>query len=877
MTWRMDPSALLCDGGHTANHSSSTAKPGRPRCDRRPHPAHRPLVDPAADDRVGLVAWIAYATVRVFMQKDYFVGDVPLPDAVLLAVHLQGLRRRRRRDFGTFLPDVLVDLPYAALTLPFLLLFRLTCYYYRKAYYRAFWLSPPACAVAEPHAKYTGETRFPLLGPEPAPLLLLRRRPDLADQHLRRDHAPFHGRDGGFGFGLGNVDPAGSTSSCCGPTPRRATPAAASSAAGSTTSPSTRCATGSGAGSRSSTASTCSSPGSTLGTLAAHRLLHHGRGRRLVSPTSASSTDVDRRAALHDRDRDALLRRHRHRRRRRRAARGDRGARWQGKRTAIICKSLFGKAHTVMAEGGVAAAMGNVNSKDNWQVHFRDTMRGGKFLNNWRMAELHAKEAPGPGLGARDLRRAVRPHARRQDQPAQLRRPQVPAARPRRRPHRPRADPHPAAEDRLAAAGGLRRDRRLRGQAQGVRRVHRHRPASRTATRSPARFGYWRESGRLRPVRRARRSSWPPAASASRSRSPATRGSTPATATRSRCGPARTLINMEFIQFHPTGMVWPPSVKGILVTESVRGDGGVLHQLRGQAVHVRLHPRRLQGAVRDDRGGGRPLVHRPRQQPAPTRSCCPATRSPARSTPRSRPAAARRTAASSSTSSTPAARRGDHASGCRRCTTSSRSWPTSTSPRSRWRSARPATTSWAASRSTPTPARRRCPACSPPARCSGGMHGSNRLGGNSLSDLLVFGRRAGAGAAAYVDWLGGSGPAVDDADVEAARRRRWRPFERRAAGENPYTLHQELQQTMNDLVGIIRTRGRDRSEALDKLEELKARAERSTRRGPPAVQPGLAPGARPAQHAAGQRVRRQGGARCAQESRGGHTRDDYPR
>ena len=111
-------------------------------------------------------------------------------------------------------------------------------------------------------------------------------------------------------------------------------------------------------------------------------------------------------------------------------------ARLLGKRTAIISKSLFGKAHTVMAEGGCAASMGNVNPNDNWQVHYRDTMRGGKFLNNWRMAELHAKEAPGPRLGAGDLRRAVRPHARRQDQPAQLRRPHLPATRARRRPHR---------------------------------------------------------------------------------------------------------------------------------------------------------------------------------------------------------------------------------------------------------------------------------------------------------------------------------------------------------------------------------------------------------------------------------------------------------
>src|SRR6266446_1836054 len=123
-------------------------------------------------------------------------------------------------------------------------------------------------------------------------------------------------------------------------------------------------------------------------------------------------------------------------------------ARLAGRKTAVISKSLFGKAHTVMAEGGAAAAMGNVNPHDSWQVHFRDTMRGGKFLNSWRMAELH--------LGARGLGRAVRPDQGREDQPAELRRARVPAARPRRRPDRPRADPHAAAEGGRAAAGGRR-------------------------------------------------------------------------------------------------------------------------------------------------------------------------------------------------------------------------------------------------------------------------------------------------------------------------------------------------------------------------------------------------------------------------------------
>jgi glycine/D-amino acid oxidase-like deaminating enzyme len=125
-------------------------------------------------------------------------------------------------------------------------------------------------------------------------------------------------------------------------------------------------------------------------------------------------------------------------------------ARERGLRTAIVCKSLFGKAHTVMAEGGCAAAMGNVAEKDSWQVHFRDTMRGGKFLNNWRMAELHAKEAPD---------RVWEPHAGRSDQPAQLRRSHLPAARARRRPYRPRAPPYPPAARRGAAAGRLLPDR----------------------------------------------------------------------------------------------------------------------------------------------------------------------------------------------------------------------------------------------------------------------------------------------------------------------------------------------------------------------------------------------------------------------------------
>ena len=378
-------------------------------------------------------------------------------------------------------------------------------------------------------------------------------------------------------------------------------------------------------------------------------------------------------------------------------------ARAQGKRTAIISKSLFGKAHTVMAEGGCAAAMGNVNSNDNWMVHFRDTMRGGKFLNNWRMAELHAKEAP-------DRVWELETYGALFDR--------TPDGKISQRNFGGHTYP------RLAHVGdrtGLElirtlqqkivslqqedyaRDRRLRVQHQGLPRVHDHRPVQGTDGRIAGAFGYCRETGGF--VRfdapavvlatggvgkcyKVTSNSWEYT------------GDGHALALRA----GATLINMEFLQFHPTGMVWPPSVKGILVTESVRGDGGVLQQLRGQAVHVRLHPGRVQGAVRHHRGGGRPLVRPTRTTTAARRSCCPATRWPARSTPRSRPAAAPRTAACSWTSPRRLPAGGDPQAAAVDVPPVQGAGRRRHHRRSRWRSARPATTSWAASRSTPTPA-----------------------------------------------------------------------------------------------------------------------------------------------------------------------------
>ena len=262
-------------------------------------------------------------------------------------------------------------------------------------------------------------------------------------------------------------------------------------------------------------------------------------------------------------------------------ARRSRRAR-QGKRTAIICKSLFGKAHTVMAEGGIAAAMGNVNSKDNWQVHFRDTMRGGKFLNNWRMAELHAKEAP-------DRVWELETYGALFDR--------TPDGKISQRNFGGHEYP------RLAHVGdrtGLelirtlqqkivslqqddeRRARRRRGAAQGLRRVHHHAdPAGRRRRGDRLLRLLARATARSSPSRRPPSCS-PPAASASPTRSPATRGSTPATATRWRCGPAAR--SSTWSSSSSTRPAWSgrPACKGILVTESVRGDGGVLHNSEGK-------------------------------------------------------------------------------------------------------------------------------------------------------------------------------------------------------------------------------------------------------------------------------------------------------
>jgi succinate dehydrogenase / fumarate reductase flavoprotein subunit len=547
-------------------------------------------------------------------------------------------------------------------------------------------------------------------------------------------------------------------------------------------------------------------------------------------------------------------------------------ARAQGKRTAVICKSLFGKAHTVMAEGGIAASMGNVNSSDNWQVHFRDTMRGGKFLNHWRMAELHAQEAPDRvweletwgalfdrtkdgrisqrNFGGHEYPRLA--HVGDRTGLELIRTLQQKIVSLQQEDERELGDP----EARLKVFAECTITRLLLddGKVAGA-------------------FGYWRESGRfvvfdapavvlatggIGKSFKVTSNSWEYT------------GDGHALALQA----GATLLNMEFVQFHPTGMVWPPSVKGILVTESVRGDGGVLTNSEGKRFMFDYIP----DVFRDKYAESEAEGDRWYDDQANNRR-------PPELLPRDEVARA--------INSEVKAGRGSPHGGV--FLDVSKRLPAEVIRRKlpsmhhQFKELADVDITAEAMEVGPTchyvmggvevdpdTAASVVPGLFAAGEVAGGMHGSNRLGGNSLSDLLVFGRRAGLGAAAYVDALGGTGPAVADADVSAAAASALAPFEGNGGqgAENPYALHQELQQSMNDLVGIIR-REDEMREALDRLEKLKERAAGVVVEGNRQFNPGW--------HLALDLRNMLLVSECVakaalerQESRGGHTRDDYP-
>jgi succinate dehydrogenase / fumarate reductase flavoprotein subunit len=544
-------------------------------------------------------------------------------------------------------------------------------------------------------------------------------------------------------------------------------------------------------------------------------------------------------------------------------------ARQNGKRTAIICKSLFGKAHTVMAEGGIAAAMGNVNSNDSWQVHFRDTMRGGKFLNSWRMAELHAKEAP---QRVWELETYGALFDRTQDGKISQR---------NFGGHEYPRLAHVGDRSGLELIRTLQQkivslqqeDFRESGDYESRIKVFHEVTVTRLLTtdgRVAGAYGYYRETGDLVAFEAP---AVVLATGGIGKTFKVTSGSWEYTgdghALAMRAG--ATTLNMEFIQFHPTGMVWPPSVKGILVTESVRGDGGVLTNSEGKRFMFDYIP-----DVFKDKYATTP-EEGDRWYTDPDNN-----RRPPELLPRDEVARA--------INSEVKAGRGSPRGGVY-LDVSSRlpadvirkklpsMWhqfkeladvditkePMEVGPTCHY--------VMGGVEVDPDTEETKLPGLFAAGEVSGGMHGSNRLGGNSLSDLLVFGRRAGLGAAEYVDRMGDARPSVSDEALAEAEVEALTPFAVEE-GENPFVIHAELQQTMNDLVGIIRTES-EMLEALERLEDLKARAAKAKVTGGRAFNPGwhLAIDLRNMLLVAESVAR---AALERQESRGGHTRDDYP-
>jgi len=543
-----------------------------------------------------------------------------------------------------------------------------------------------------------------------------------------------------------------------------------------------------------------------------------------------------------------------------------------GMRTAVICKSLFGKAHTVMAEGGIAASMGNVNSNDSWKVHFGDTMRGGKFLNSWRMAELHAKEAPDrvwelETYGALFDRTSDGKISQRNFGGHEY---------PRLAHVGDRTGLELIRTMQQKIVSLQQDDQRESGDAEGRLRVFHECTVTELLRDSSGAiagaFGYWRESGRFV------RFTAPAVVLATggigksfkvTSNSWEYTGDGHALALRA----GSTLVNMEFVQFHPTGMVWPPSVKGILVTESVRGDGGVLKNSEGKRFMFDYVPDVFRGQYAESEEEGDRWYTDPDHNKRPPELL-----------PRDEVARAINSEVKVGRGSPHGgvfldiASRRDAAEIMKRLP----------SMHHQFKELADVDITTEAMEVGPTchyvmggvevdpdsAAAARVPGLFAAGEVSGGMHGSNRLGGNSLSDLLVFGARAGLGAAAYVQGLGKDRPSVDQAVIDSAARQALAPFEEEG-GENPYTLHQELQQTMNDLVGIIRT-AEEIERALAKLEELRTRARHLTVEGHRQFNPGwhLALDLRN-MLVVSECVARAALAR--QESRGGHTRDDFPK
>jgi succinate dehydrogenase / fumarate reductase flavoprotein subunit len=504
------------------------------------------------------------------------------------------------------------------------------------------------------------------------------------------------------------------------------------------------------------------------------------------------------------------------------------GALAQGAKVGVVCKSLLGKAHTVMAEGGIAAAMANVDSGDNWRTHFRDTMRGGKFLNNWRMAQIHAQEAP---ERVRELEQWGALFDRTKD--GEILQRAFGGHTFRRLCH---------VGDRT----GLEMIRTLqdRGVQMGID-VFMECTISRLlkdGDRIAGAFGYWREQGRFVVFR-------------AKSIVMATGGIGKAYKVTSNSweytgdgmalayGAGADLLDMEFVQFHPTGMVWPPGVQGLLVTEAVRGEGGILRNKAGERFMEKYDPKRMELSTRDVVARSIYTEVREGRGTEHGGAYLDISHKPADYVKKKLPSMYHQFKELADVDITKG--------------------PMEVGPTCHYM--------MGGIRVDGETTQSSVPGLFAAGEAAAGLHGANRLGGNSLSDLLVFGRRAGIAAADHAKTV--QSTTIDSGQVEAAARELLAPFERKE-GENPYTIHRDLQDVMQNLVGIFRTR-EDLTRAMQELEKLQARAEVLSVEGSRMFNPGwhLAQDLK-SMLIVSEAVTRSALAR--EESRGAHSRIDYP-
>jgi succinate dehydrogenase / fumarate reductase, flavoprotein subunit len=493
-----------------------------------------------------------------------------------------------------------------------------------------------------------------------------------------------------------------------------------------------------------------------------------------------------------------------------------------GVRVGLVCKSLLGKAHTVMAEGGIAAALANVDERDNWKVHFADTMRGGQYVNQWRMAELHAKEAPDR---VRELEAWGAVFDRTKD------------GRILQRHFGGHKYP------RLAHVGdrtGLEMIRTLQdhGVHHGIDVYMEHTILLllKDGDRVVGAFGYERERGRFKIFRaKAVVLATGGIGRAYKITSNSWEYTGDGHALAYEAG--AELIDMEFIQFHPTGMVWPPSVMGILVTEGVRGEGGILTNNQGRRFMFDEIPEayRAHTAENEEEGWLYCQGDKNARRPPELLTRDHVSRCIVREIKEGRGSPHGGVFLDISWIKSKIPNAAEHIK--RKLPSMYHQFkqladiditeqPMEVGPTTHY--------IMGGVRVDPDTQMSRLPGLFAAGECAAGINGANRLGGNSLSDLLVFGKRAGEFAAKFAKE--NQHGRIDKDQIDAAACEALFPFERRD-GENPYAVQKDLQETMQDLVGIVRTET-EMLEALEKINDFKRRAERAAVTGNREYNPG---------------------------------------